>query len=80
MAQSIMTRQFVADLFKNIETGHSAEFFNHVVSNVDWRVMGMHPLAGHYHDKETFLNATFRRLHNILKEGVILKVRDIFID
>jgi ketosteroid isomerase-like protein len=77
---TIISREYISALFKNIEVGNSAEFFKHVVDNVDWKVMGTHPLAGHYHGKETFLNATFRRLHKILNEGVILKVRHIFID
>jgi ketosteroid isomerase-like protein len=77
---SFLSKQEIAALFKNIEMGNSAEFFNHVVDDVDWVVMGTHPLAGQYHSKEAFLNATFRRLHKVLKEGVILKVSHIFID
>ena len=80
MTTSFLSKSEIAALFKNIETGNSAEFFKNVVDNVDWEVMGTHPLAGHYHTEEDFLNATFRRLHKILNEGVILKVRRIFID
>jgi ketosteroid isomerase-like protein len=72
--------QNIKDLFSNLENNNSAEFFKNVADHVEWKVMGQHPLGGLYNSKESFLESTFRRLNKILKEGVILKVNDIFID
>ena len=72
--------QNIKDIFSNLENNNSAEFFKNVADNVEWKVMGQHPLGGFYSSKESFLESTFRRLNKILKDGVILKVNDIFID
>ena len=72
--------QNIKDLFSHLENNNSAEFFKNVADNVEWKVMGQHPLGGLYNSKESFLESTFHRLNKILKDGVILKVNDIFID
>ncbi|EKF84707.1 hypothetical protein A994_12548 [Methanobacterium formicicum DSM 3637] len=69
----------VENLFKNLETGNSDIFFKHVSDDVSWTVMGTHPLAGTYLNKEDFISHTFRRLNRILEEGVILKVKNILL-
>lgn len=69
----------VENLFKNLETGNNDDFFKHVSDDVSWTVMGTHPLAGTYHSKEEFVSHTFQRLNRILKEGVILKVKNILV-
>lgn len=69
----------VENLFKNLETGNNDDFFKHVSDDVSWTVMGTHPLAGTYHSKEEFVSHTFQRLNRILKEGVILKVKNILL-
>jgi uncharacterized protein len=69
----------VENLFKNLETGNNDDFFKHVSDDVSWTVMGTHPLAGTYHSKEEFFSHTFRRLNRILKEGVILKVKNVLL-
>jgi ketosteroid isomerase-like protein len=74
-----LTKQFVADFFKNLETGQQDKFFSQVSPNVLWQVMGTHPLAGIYHNKKEFIEHTFARLHKLLKGGPILKVNNIFI-
>lgn len=74
----INTKQ-VEDIFKNLETGNSDNFFKHVSDDVSWTVMGTHPLAGTYLNKEDFISHTFRRLNRILEEGVILKVKNILL-
>jgi uncharacterized protein len=74
----INTKQ-VQNIFKNLETRNSDNFFKHVSDNVSWTVMGTHPLAGTYHSKEDFISHTFRRLNRILEEGVILKVKNILL-
>lgn len=69
----------VENLFKNLETGKNDLFFKHVADDVSWTVMGTHPLAGTYHTKDDFISHTFQRLNKILKEGVVLKVKNIII-
>ena len=38
----------VLEIFKGLENGDGYAFFEHVADDVDWTVMGTHPLAGHY--------------------------------
>jgi ketosteroid isomerase-like protein len=40
-----LDEQFVRNLFKGLEKGDGAEFFEHVDENVDWIVEGTYPLA-----------------------------------
>ena len=71
---------YVKNLFANLENGKSDAFFEHVADDVNWTVMGHHPLAGNYHTKADFLAHTFARLDKILKEGVVLRVTNILVD
>src|SRR3712207_9094189 len=71
---------YVESLFANLENGESGAFFEHVADDVDWTIMGTHPLAGNYHTKADFLAHTFARLDKILKEGVVLRVTHILVD
>lgn len=75
----MLNRENVIALFQFLKTD-SAKFFEKVSEDVDWTVMGTHPLAGHYIGKENFLNHTFRRLNKILKGGVILDIRNVYVD
>lgn len=70
---------FVKNIFSHLTSGKSEEFFNHVANDVQWRVMGTHPLAGAYKSKEDFLKHTFHRLNKVLKQGVILEIKNIYI-
>ncbi|MDO8872220.1 MAG: hypothetical protein Q7V05_05765 [Methanoregula sp.] len=45
----------------NLETQDA--FFQHVADDVDWTVMGTHPLTGTCHDKQEFIAHTFKRLN-----------------
>ena len=72
-----LSNEQVRSIFEHLRTGHSALFFENVAEDVDWTVMGTHPLAGRYHSKTEFLTHTFRRLDKVLKEGVILKVNGV---
>ena len=71
---------YVKSLFANLENGKSDAFFEHVADEVNWTVMGTHPLAGTYHKKAHFLTHTFARLDKILKEGVVLRVTNLLVD
>jgi ketosteroid isomerase-like protein len=70
----------IRSLFADLENGRTDVFFDHVAEDVNWTVMGTHPLAGTYHTKADFLAHTFARLNKLLKEGVILRVTNLLVD
>jgi ketosteroid isomerase-like protein len=72
-----VTEEKVRSLFENLENGNSEDFFRHVAPDVHWTVMGTHPLAGDYHDRDTFIQKTFQRLNKVLKDGIRLRVTNI---
>jgi ketosteroid isomerase-like protein len=75
-----LTLDYVTRLFKNLSNGNTNSFFDRVVDDVHWTVMGTHPLAGMYNSKADFLNHTFERLDKILKEGsVVMKLDHIYV-
>ena len=74
-----VTTEFVRKIFKGLETGDEADFFEHVADDVDWTVMGTHPLAGHYRSKMTFLAGTFAKLGKVLPKGVQLSVEHLIV-
>lgn len=76
----MLSKENIAALFHNLETGNADAFFARVNENVDWTVMGTHPLAGEYSSKSAFFEATFARLNKVLQDGVILKVVDLHVD
>ena len=51
----MITEDYVKKIFKELEHGDGAGFFEHVDDKVDWIVEGTHPLAGHYKSKSYFL-------------------------
>src|SRR5271156_1708130 len=69
-----ITSDRVREIFKGLEKGEGAAFFEHVADNVDWAVMGTNPLAGHYHSKRAFVDATFSKLGKVLPKGAQLRV------
>ena len=71
---------YVRTLFANLENGRTDAFFDHVAEDVNWTVMGTHPLAGTYRTKDDFLAHTFARLNKLLKEGVVLRVTNLLVD
>lgn len=71
------TREEISSFFKGLETGEYQKTFDRVSENVDWTVMGTHPLAGRYTSLKAFQQATFARLNAIMKNGITLKVRNV---
>ncbi|MGZ7068865.1 MAG: hypothetical protein ACXVHT_11210 [Methanobacterium sp.] len=63
-----LTIKNVEKLFDNLKTGDNAKFFENVARDVEWQVMGTHPLAGIYKSKEDFISKTFERLNKLLKK------------
>lgn len=64
-----ITTDFVRNIFKGLQNGDGAAFFAHVADDVDWIVMGTHPLAGHYASKKAFIAGTFDKLARVLPQG-----------
>jgi ketosteroid isomerase-like protein len=65
-------------IFDHMETGEYDKMFQYVSEDVDWTVMGTHPLAGRYRSRSDFQNGTLARLAGIMKEpGLKLKVRQV---
>jgi ketosteroid isomerase-like protein len=71
--------QYVRKLFKRLESGSGADFFEHVDNKVDWIVEGAHPLAGHYRSKSDFLAGTFDKLNKVLPQGAQLVVEHVLV-
>lgn len=70
----------VRDLFKRLEKGDGASFFEHVADNVDWTVMGTHPLAAHYRSKAAFVDGTFAKLNKVLPDGTELHLEHLIVN
>ncbi len=43
-----LSDDYVLETFRGLENGDGDAFFEHVADDVDWTVMGTHPLSGHY--------------------------------
>jgi uncharacterized protein len=69
----------VREMFKGLEKGDGAAFFEQVADDVDWSVMGTHPLAGHYHSKKDFIAGTFAKLAQVLPQGAQLHVEHLIV-
>ena len=70
----------VRKIFAGLEHGEGAAFFEHVAADVDWIVMGTHPLAGHYKSKADFIAGTFAKLGKVLPNGAQLHVDNLIVD
>jgi ketosteroid isomerase-like protein len=74
-----ITEDQVRAIFKQLEAGDGASFFNHVADDVDWIVEGTHPLAGHYLSKQAFIDGTFAKLNRVLLKGVELQTEHVLV-
>jgi hypothetical protein len=74
-----LTPDFVLEIFKGLQTGDGAAFFSHVADDVDWTVMGTHPLAGHYLSKKSFIAGTFSKLDQVLLQGAELHTEHLIV-
>jgi ketosteroid isomerase-like protein len=74
-----ITLEYVREIFKGLESGDGATFFKHVAEDVDWMVMGTHPLAGRYRSKADFVAGTFAKLGKVLPQGAQLHVEHILV-
>ena len=69
-----ITLDRVCNIFKELEKGDGAAFFEQVADNVDWIVEGTHPLAGHYLSKSDFQAHTFHKLASVLPQCTQLRL------
>src|SRR6202162_4855946 len=69
-----ITSDRVREIFKGLENGDGAAFFEHVADNVGWTVMGTHPLPGPYPSKRASGDATCSKLGKVLPKGAQLRV------
>jgi len=76
----MITEDYVRTIFKGLENGDGASFFKHVADNVDWTVMGTHPLAGRYTSKADFTAGTFTKLGKVLPNGAQLVVEHVIVN
>src|SRR3954466_11111662 len=74
-----LDEQTVRTIFAGLEHGDGDAFFSHVADDVDWTVMGTHPLAGHYPSKAAFKTGTFSKLHEVLRDGTQLRLTHAFV-
>ena len=74
-----LDEQTVRRIFAGLEHGDGDAFFSHVADDVDWTVMGPHPLAGHYASKAAFQAGTFNKLAKVLPGGAQLEVTHAFV-
>jgi uncharacterized protein len=75
----MVTEDYVRRIFKGLEEGNGASFFEHVNNDVDWTVEGTHPLAGHYRSKADFVAGTFAKLDKVLPHGAQLIVEHLLV-
>jgi ketosteroid isomerase-like protein len=75
-----ITLDRVRAIFKGLEEGDGAAFFEHVADDVDWTVEGTHPLAGHYGSKSDFRAHTFEKLNRVLQQGTQLRVEHALVN
>jgi uncharacterized protein len=73
--EMFITNAEVEILFHHLETGEKELFFRNVSDDVNWKVMGTHPLAGTYTSKQEFITSTFDRLDRLMKNTTNLKVK-----
>ena len=74
-----ITSDRVRNIFKGLENGDGAAFFEQVADDVDWTVMGTHPLAGRYPSKKAFIAGTFAKLGQVLPQGAQLHVENVIV-
>jgi hypothetical protein len=75
-----VTPDYVREVFKGLENGDGAAFFKHVADDVDWTVMGTHPLAGRYGSKADFIAGTFTKLGQVLPKGTQLHLEYLIVN
>jgi uncharacterized protein len=74
-----VTPDYVRKIFKGLENGDGTAVFAHVADDIDWTVMGTHPLAGRYRSKADFIAGTFTKLGHVLPQGAQLRLEYLIV-
>jgi len=75
----LITEDQVRNIFAALASGQPEKFFEHVADNVNWLVLGTHPLAGEYKSKREFREATFAKLTPLFPNGLRLYTREVLV-
>jgi uncharacterized protein len=68
----------ITELFAPLAVGDFSTFYNNVVAdNVDWTVLGTHPLAGRYTSKADFLGRSVATMGKALDGPMLLHVKQV---
>lgn len=77
MSTKYPTREQIAELCDNLSNGNPDRFFARVSPDVDWELMGRHPLAGRFTSLDEWKAKALQPINAVLKEPLRLKVRNI---
>ncbi|GAB7350926.1 hypothetical protein MBLNU459_g1437t1 [Dothideomycetes sp. NU459] len=77
MAPSYPTREDIKSLFANLSNGNAEAFYSRVSPDVEWDVLGHHPLAGHFTTLEDWKRGALGPINAVLREPLQLQVRNI---
>ena len=76
-----MEKATIEQLFLHLGDGSHEAFFERVAEDVDWTVMGTHPLAGTYHSKAEFQQGTTERLAALMRNDRLpLRLEHLWLD
>ena len=65
-------------MFEGLASGKNSIFFDNVVDDVDWTVMGHSPFGGIYRSKQEFRDKTMGILNSkVLKEKLTMRVKNV---
>ena len=72
------TKSEIDDMFEGLASGNNGLFFDNVVDDVDWTVMGHSPMGGNYRSKQEFREKTMGLLNSkVLKEKLTMRVKNV---
>ncbi|GAB7343166.1 hypothetical protein MBLNU457_1237t2 [Dothideomycetes sp. NU457] len=77
MAPRYPDQKEITTLFENLSNGNAEAFFSCVSSNVDWELLGQHPLAGRYRNLADWKKGALEPINKVLREPLKLKVRNV---
>lgn len=75
-----ITQERVREIFTGLEEGDVPGFFEHVADDVDWTVIGIHPLAGHYLSKKSFIDGVIARVGQVQLRGAQIQVEHLLVN
>ena len=71
------SREQITNLFSNLSNGKPEAFFARISPDVDWELLGQHPLAGRYTNLADWKKGTLEPINKVLKSPLELKVRNV---